>query len=723
VAEIEFYSAGIPGNIVPAPTGLVAQEIPSGQINLTWVASLNAISYTVKRSTTSGGPYATLADDITATSYGDTNTAPGETYYYVVSANTADDHSADSDEATPLEPHAHLTFDETAGTTAADATGNGWNGTLVNGPTWTAGNFDNAVNLDGSDDLVTLPTGVVDGLTDVTISTWVYLNTASQWSRIFDFGNDTTVYMFLTPNNGSGVASFAITTSGNSNEDIISGFEALPTGAWTHVAVSIGGGTGVLYVNGNEVGRNSSMTLTPDSLGATTNNMIGFSQYDQWDPHLNGRVDEFRIYPVALSGDQIGILMNESIPDQSPLTPANLMTDTVSISEIDLTWDASAEATNYNIKRSTNSGGPYTIIAGTGGTSFSDTGLDEGTTYYYVVSAVNAAGESSDSVESEGMTLAIPPSAPTGLAAAAGDQTVALSWDANSESDIAGYNVYRSTTQGSGYALLNVSLLPNLEYTDHTANNFTRYFYVVTAVDTDTLESGYSNEVEALPNDGTLIQISGTDFESGLGDWVNLSGDDTHDWTRDSGGTLTPSTGPSTGANGSSWYAYLETSPGGASSAGDTAILESPVIGGIGRLLSFDYHMYGVESGTLSVDVYDGVWHYDVWTLSGQQQTSSTDEYIRATLDLSNYNGSIQIRLRATASGGPRGDMAIDNIDVTGRIIYGDMDGDGVVNGNDLSDFISNWLQVNCDMDLDGDCIITMYEFSEFSRCWLDSSN
>jgi hypothetical protein len=52
------------------------------------------------------------------------------------------------------------------------------------------------------------------------------------------------------------------------------------------VAVTLGGSTGILYVNGTEVGRNSSMTLTPDSFGATTQNYIGKSQYP--DPYLDG---------------------------------------------------------------------------------------------------------------------------------------------------------------------------------------------------------------------------------------------------------------------------------------------------------------------------------------------------------------------------------------------------------------------------------------------------
>ncbi len=83
----------------PAPTGLGATP-SDGQICLTWNASADATtSYNVKRSTTSGGPYATIAPGLTATSYTDTNAANGTTYYYVVSAVNAVGESANSWEA------------------------------------------------------------------------------------------------------------------------------------------------------------------------------------------------------------------------------------------------------------------------------------------------------------------------------------------------------------------------------------------------------------------------------------------------------------------------------------------------------------------------------------------------------------------------------------------------------------------------------------------------
>ena len=702
------------------PTGLIATTVSEAHIDLTWTGSMGATSYNVKRSTTPGGPYTTIASDIPTAAFGDTSVIPGTTYYYVVNANTPEGESYDSNEASAISLHAYLKFNETAGTTAADSTGNGWNGTLLNGGTWTAGMSANAVDLDGSNDYVTLPTGVVDGLAEVTISTWVYLNAASQWSRVFDFGNDTDVYMFLTPNNGvTETVRFAITLSSNGGEDIISGTQPLPTGAWTHVAVTLGGGTGVLFVDGQEVGRNNSMTLTPDSMGATINNKIGWSQWTQWDPYLDGSVDDFRIYPVALSEGQVQTLYESQIPTAIPPTPTG-PSATPLTGQIDLMWNASSGGTNYNISRSTEDGGPYTLIASVGGTSFSDMELPEKTTYYYVISAVNGLGESAGSTQVDAMTLATPPAVPSGLDATADHGSIMLTWNANTEGDLAGYNVYRSTTPGGGYTLQNGSLLSSPEFTDTDVQYYTMYYYVVTAVDTDAMETAYSGEVEGMPVDGLAVQLSAADFEDGLGDWVNISGDDSHDWFLDSGGTVTPNTGPIVGADSSTWYLYLETSPGAAASAGDTAILQSPVINGYKRVLNFYYHMYGIDIGTLNVDVYDGAWHEGVWSLSGQQQTSNGEAYRQVILNLSDYTGPIQLRFRAVAAGGPRGDMAVDEITVSGRLLYGDMNTDNIVDASDLPGFISYWLQNDCDYDLDGDCIITLNEFAEFGRNWLD---
>ena len=294
---------------------------------------------------------------------------------------------------------AWLKFDEMSGTTADDATGNGWAGTLAGGPIWSEGKINRAVSLSGSTQYVTLPTGVVSGLNDFTIAAWVKLNSVSNWSRLFDFGTGTNVYMFLSPKNGANnVARFAISTAGGGGEQKIDGNAALPTGVWTHVAVTLSGSTGTLYVNGSAVGSNTGMTLKPSSLGSTGNNYIGKSQYN--DPYLSGAVDDFQIFGQALTAQQLTALA-------SPAAAPTPVTAVPGHTQASLGWGIVAGATSYNVKRSLVSGGPYAFVANTTGTGFTDTGLTNGTTYYYVVTALSAATESTNSVA----TVATPLSA------------------------------------------------------------------------------------------------------------------------------------------------------------------------------------------------------------------------------------------------------------------------------------------------------------------------
>jgi fibronectin type 3 domain-containing protein len=392
-----------------APSGLVAKPISSSAISLTWAASSDAASYNVRRSTVSGGPYTTIASNLTTTSFTDTGRAVGTRYYYVVTATNASGTSAASNEAsaTPSDLLVRLKLDETTGATASDSSGNNSAATLVNGPVWTTGKLNGGVDLDGTDDYLSLPTGVVSGLTNCTIATWVYLDALSNWSRIFDFGTGATVNMFLTPANGAnGRVRFAITTGGNGAEKQITGPSALPTGAWTHVAVTLDStGLGILYINGVEVGRNSSM-LTPAALGTTTQNYLGKSQYN--DPYLKGRLDDFRIYTRALDAGEISSLSQATLP----AAPTGLSA-TVGDAQVQLSWSAVASATGYIVKRADTSGGPYFIVAADlTTTNWIDTTVANDTTYYYIVSATNLAGEGAISSEASATPDHIDPALP-----------------------------------------------------------------------------------------------------------------------------------------------------------------------------------------------------------------------------------------------------------------------------------------------------------------------
>jgi subtilisin family serine protease len=121
-----------------------------------------------------------------------------------------------------------------------------------------------------------------------------------------------------------------------------------------------------------------------------------------------------------------------------------------------------------------------------------------------------------------------PPANPTGLAASAGDSTVGLAWNANSESDLAGYRVYRSTTSGSGYTEISSGLIAVTTYDDGGLTNGTTYYYTVRAEDTSGNLSGGSNEAEATPTGGGGTQVLFSDgFESGSfggGGWATDNG-------------------------------------------------------------------------------------------------------------------------------------------------------------------------------------------------------
>lgn len=252
------------------------------------------------------------------------------------------------------------------------------------------------------------------------------------------------------------------------------------------------------------------------------------------------------------------------------------------------------------------------------------------------------------------------PYAPRGFSAITSSGTVNLSWSASGVAT--GYKVYRSTVSGS-YGPTPLASTGTTGYVDTGVTDGTTYYYVVTA-ENGAGESAASTEVSATPGNATTLLSD--NFEAGLGDWSNIAGD-TADWTRDSGGTPSSGTGPAGGANGSTWYVYLETSVGGANTAGDTAYLESAFIEGSSRTLTFFYHMYGTDMGTLNVDVFhDGSWSNGVWSLSGQQQTSNGEAYTQATVNLGAYSGAIRLRFRGVAAGGYRGDMAIDDVVVTG---------------------------------------------------------
>ncbi|MFT3787364.1 MAG: alginate lyase family protein [Tepidisphaeraceae bacterium] len=389
-----------------APANVSAKPTSSGVITLSWTAGLDAASYTVSRATTPGGPYAVIASKLTTTTYADAGRAIGITYYYVVTSVNASGAAASSEVAvTHSDLLVRLKLDESTGTAAADATGHGWTGTLTNGPVWTTGRASGAVQFDGVDDYVSLPAGVVNGLTTATFAMWVNVSTFATWARLFDFGTDTTNYLFLAPQYTATAPNtaklrFGIRTPSVAEQQITSTV-AMPAGTWAHVAVVLNGSVGTLYLNGVQAGQTTNLTLNPSSLGNTTLNYLGKSQWA--DPYLTGSLDDFRIYNRALTSAEVSSLATTTSP---PSTPSGL-TATPSNGTVTLNWAVQAGASGYVVRRSMTEGGPYTTVAaGVTGTSFVDTVLTNGTTYYYVVAATNLFDVSPDSAQVSAVPVA-----------------------------------------------------------------------------------------------------------------------------------------------------------------------------------------------------------------------------------------------------------------------------------------------------------------------------
>jgi cellulose 1,4-beta-cellobiosidase len=207
----------------------------------------------------------------------------------------------------------------------------------------------------------------------------------------------------------------------------------------------------------------------------------------------NGTTYYYVVSAVNTTGESPDSSQVSAMPQPIPPTPTGV-TATPGNARVTLAWNASSTATAYRVKRATVSGGPYTTITTVAALSYANTGLTNGTTYYYVVSAINSSGESANSTEVSGTpSLSIPP-APTGLVATPGNGQVSLTWSASSGA--INYRVKRSTVSGGPYTA--VVTTSATSYTNAGLTNGVTYYFVVSALNTAG-ESPNSSEVSAKP--------------------------------------------------------------------------------------------------------------------------------------------------------------------------------------------------------------------------------
>jgi hypothetical protein len=190
-------------------------------------------------------------------------------------------------------------FEETAGTTVTDASGSGNTGTIREATRITTGRLGRALNFDGVNDWVTVPSAPSLVLTDaLTLEAWIYpTQVGSVWRTVAlkEQNGDLAYALYASTNTNRPSAHVWI------NGDVdVRGTAAVAANTWTHLAATYDGATLRLYVNGAQVasravaGRIAAITL-PLRLGG--NNV--------WTEWFRGRIDEVRVYNRALSTPEI----------------------------------------------------------------------------------------------------------------------------------------------------------------------------------------------------------------------------------------------------------------------------------------------------------------------------------------------------------------------------------------------------------------------------------
>ncbi|HEX7652729.1 MAG TPA: immunoglobulin domain-containing protein, partial [Verrucomicrobiae bacterium] len=221
---------------------------------------------------------------------------------------------------------------------------------------------------------------------------------------------------------------------------------------------------------------------------------------------------------------------SQSFTYTPPLIPTSFTARSGSNALVALSWNSSAGATAYNLKRSLSSTGYFATIATLSGTTYTNTGLTNGITYYYEISAIGPNGPSSNS-PAINATPAGPPPVPTGLVAIPGNFSVSLTF--NSAYGATNYNVWRSTVNGGPYSI--IGNLTGTNYVDAPVINGVTYYYVVSAVGPNG-QSAISSQAGATPQiplglayEGFIYSvgslITGANGGNGWSNgWVDVSG-------------------------------------------------------------------------------------------------------------------------------------------------------------------------------------------------------
>lgn len=441
---------------------------------------VGASSYEILRYTTDPASYTVVTSGLPSISYDDNTAMNGTNYYYRIRATYSDGSKLTSPDSVPVVP-----------------------GITPQVPS------NLIVKTNSSGDSITLAWATVGGASDYII---YYGNTAGgpYPSSLIASGNNATVtgltpdidYYFVLR------ARVGLIESGNSPELVARPTVAPAAPTLTATASAIGvSWTAVSGAASYQVQRSSDKQEYSTIVSATaslsyidTGVVSGVSYY-------------YRVYMFTAAGSSMGRMSTAGPIDIHTVTPPSMLTgSSSSATAISMSWvESPSNISGYNIYRSQTAGGPYTKIQTTGSTitSYVDTGLSTGQSYYYVVKAATSTGLESVATNEIAIKLS---SGPSPLAISTGNGVLNLSWTA--VGGASQYSLYRSTVSGGPYG--KIADTSSLSYVDSTVQNGVTYYYVVTATFANGDISLESNEVTALATKTLSLRVPIELIDQGL---------------------------------------------------------------------------------------------------------------------------------------------------------------------------------------------------------------
>lgn len=460
---VSAITSVVPPNAPSELTGAPDPAEPSAKVNLAWTDnSFTEEGFQIERSTDGGGSYFPLADTPTdTTTYVDGYVSPpGRTYVYRVSAYRGGAYSPPSNVVSVTTAPAPPT-------------------SLTAKPSATQVNLQWAASL-GAETYTVRREIFADGTVTYAIVRTGIVGTAFTDSD-------------LTPQTSYFYRVTAVNTGGESTPAEIGTATTAPPpipAAPTNLAAAGGDAQVALNWSASDGAATYNVKRSTTAGGGYVGIASGITATDYTDaPTANGTTYYYVVSASNSSGESVDSNEASAIPQiPPPPAPAGL-TATGGNAKVSLVWGASSTAVSYRVKRAS-SGGPYVEIASElTATSYVDGAVTNGVAYSYVVTAVNAAGESAPSNTATATPIEPIPAAPSNLVATAVSRTqINLSWADNSSNET-GFRVERST-DGVNYTPLEPASGANVK--SYASTGLTRnkvYYHRVRSFNT----SGSSN--------------------------------------------------------------------------------------------------------------------------------------------------------------------------------------------------------------------------------------